>query len=223
MIRPRPRSPRALLATLGAVGLACACGPAKDRAGEPAPAPAPKEEAEPVAAEVEAPPPAEEPAVPKEPPPPKERLTFDDFWEVVGITKGASPDDVIAALGEPEEPVNRELAGKEDLNLRYPGVSVTLRASGGVQFTIRGDVAPWRARFPADDVLSLVDQPCEEAAARLTFMDEVGRYSSCKHYTDEWFLDLTVMCRDAISTVMVVWEPLPPAIKAEPRPPDHCN
>lgn len=151
----------------------------------------------------------------------KESLTFDDFWTVLGVERKTGLDEqrLIASLGAPEE----RIAADGEVTLRYAeGPSITLRPSGGVMFNL-GKYDDKLAAYAGDPSVSLLGQSCDTAKQRLGFMTEVGSYSSCKHYVEDWLLDVTVMCRDDVSKVVVVWEPLPAAIKAEPRPPDHCN
>jgi hypothetical protein len=150
----------------------------------------------------------------------KDSLGFDDFWTVLGVEleDGLDEQRVVAILGVPDERID-----DGDVTLRYEeGPTITLRASGGVMFDL-GSFDEKLKAYAGDPAVSLLGQSCETAKQRLGFMDEVGSYSSCKHYTEDWFLDVTVMCREDLSKVVVVWEPLPAAIKAEPRPADHCN
>ncbi len=74
-----------------------------------------------------------------------------------------------------------------------------------------------------DPATTLLGQSCDEAAKRLSFTDTVKDYLSCKHYEGDWFLDVTLMCHAKVSSLVVVWEPLPANIKNQPLPPDHCN
>lgn len=169
------------------------------------------------------PPPAEFPKVAKQ------ELEWDDFLTILGLERGEglSEERVVATLGEPDErsesePLISDDPNARDLTLRYEGgPSITLRASGGVQFNLFEHKEKMRELYPGDPAVSLLGQTCEEAQARLQFMDEVGSYSTCKHYTDKWFLDVTLMCRDDVSTVTVVWEPLPEEMQGT-LPPDHC-
>ena len=76
-----------------------------------------------------------------------------------------------------------------------------------------------------DAATSLLGQTCAAAGARLGFFKgKVPGYLTCKHYdANGYFLDVTLMCTKTVSTVVVVWEPLPPEIKAAALPKDHCN
>ncbi|WP_198154553.1 hypothetical protein [Plesiocystis pacifica] len=221
------------VASLSLVPLACDADP------QPAGAKAKSDDAKVEApAEVAEPEPEPEPAKPApglQPPPAdfpkqaKDSIGWEELETVLNLPRGQGLTEaqVVAALGQPNErraadpmfPVEGKPDAKE-VTLSYEqGPGITLRASGGVQFTFSDFDEKLRELYPGDPAVSLIGQSCDEVARRVTFMDEVGSYTSCKHYGEGWFYDLTVMCRDTASSVVVVWEPLPPGMTPGK---DHC-
>ena len=65
--------------------------------------------------------------------------------------------------------------------------------------------------------------PCAEAATHLAFAPKVESYTTCKHYdANGWMIDVTMMCQDKVSSLVVVWYPLGDTGGAQ-MPPDHCG
>lgn len=147
-------------------------------------------------------------------------LTHDDFWTVAGATRTDTAETLEKKWGKPSE--DKRAGG--DRTLRWKdGPSVILRASGGMQLDLLfvGDAF---LKAHGDAATSLLGMTCEAAGKRLAFYKKgkVPGYLTCKHYDKNgYFLDVTLMCSKKVSSVVVVWEPLPPEIKANPGQ-DHC-
>ena len=148
------------------------------------------------------------------------KLTFDDFWTVAGVTRTDTADTIAKKWGKPTE--DTVVAGERTLRFT-DGPTVTLRASGGIMIDMLmlGDAF---VKAHPDAATSLLGQTCKAAGARLAFYKKgpVTGYLTCKHYDKNgYFIDVTLMCSKTVSTVVVVWEPMPPEVKASPLP-DHC-
>ena len=148
------------------------------------------------------------------------QLDWKDFWAIAGVARDDKQQAIIEKWGQPDE-----IKERGGVTLRYrSGPSVILREDGATQL----DFASYSAKkFIAEHpspVLELVDLPCHHAARRLKFAKAVGGYTSCKQYEcSGWFLDVTLMCSNGrISTLVVVWLPVPELKTMEPLPPDHC-
>lgn len=151
---------------------------------------------------------------------PKKKLTFDDFWSVAGATRTDTAATLAKKWGKPTE--DTVVAGERTLRWK-DGPTVTLRASGGmmIDMLLLGDAF---VKAHADPATSLLGQSCAAAGARLAFFKKgaVPGYLTCKHYdANGTFLDVTLMCSKTVSSVVIVWEPMPPEVKASPLP-DHC-
>jgi hypothetical protein len=151
---------------------------------------------------------------------PKKKLTFADFWTVAGVTRTDTAETIAKKWGKPKE--DKVVAGERTLRFT-DGPSVTLRASGGIMIDMLmlGDAF---VKAHPDAATSLLGQTCAVAGARLAFYKKgpVPGYLTCKHYDKNgYFIDVTLMCSKTVSTVVVVWEPMPPEVKASPLP-DHC-
>lgn len=157
---------------------------------------------------------------PSEPPPPPPASTpkvfgFRDFLSIAGVRAGATLDDVEAAWGNGER--------EEDKIWYKDGPTVSAMPSGGLMIDIHLGAADW-VKQHANGPLSIWGKTCEEAAAALDFTDSVGGYTTCKHYEQDLFLDVTLMCGSGrVTTIAVVWYPFSPASAFNPLPPDHCH
>jgi hypothetical protein len=148
-----------------------------------------------------------------------EPMSFADFWEVAGVTREDTAEDVLRKWG-PAKKERRD--GNTTLHFDG-GPTVTFSADGNRLFDFMGGVTgPFVAKHPSRK-LALLGKSCGEAAAELSFVRAIEGYTTCKHYEKGWLLDVTLMCTGRISTLVVMWVPLPPEIKAQPPPPDHCN
>lgn len=110
-----------------------------------------------------------------------------------------------------------------DPQVEHPGGgSILFRGDGGIQLTISDINRDLIAAFP-DAATSLVGQTCKEAGARLAFYKKpVPNYLTCKKYDkSNWLLDVTLMCRERVSIVTIVWYPLPKPDK--PYNDAHCR
>ncbi len=148
------------------------------------------------------------------------KLTFDDFWTVAGVSRTDTADTIAKKWGKPK--ADKLVAGERTLRFA-DGPTVTLRASGGIMIDMLmlGDAF---VKAHRDAATSLLGQTCAVAGARLAFFKKgpVPGYLTCKHYDKNgFFIDVTLMCSKTVSTVVVVWEPMPPEVKASPLP-DHC-
>lgn len=148
------------------------------------------------------------------------KLGFADFWTVAGATRTDTAETLAKKWGKPAE--DKVVAGERTLRWK-DGPSVTLRASGGmmIDMLMLGDAF---LKAHPDPATSLIGQTCAAAGARLAFYrkGKVPGYLTCKHYDPNgYFLDVTLMCSKTVSSVVIVWEPMPPEVKASPLP-DHC-
>lgn len=149
------------------------------------------------------------------------KLTFADFWSFAGVTRTDTAATITTKWGKP----TKDATAAGERTLRYQdGPTVTLRESGGIMVDLSFMAEPFAKAHP-DAATSLLGQTCAAAGARLAFFKgKVPGYLTCKHYDKNgYFLDVTLMCTKTVGTVVVVWEPLPPEIKAAPLPKDHCN
>jgi hypothetical protein len=114
-------------------------------------------------------------------------------------------------------------SSEEGTTLRYNSVSVTFGTDKTVMldFTAYGDVDHAFVAAHPSPPLALLGLSCDEAAKHLAFTDAVEGYTTCKHYDANGYLvDVTLMCTQKVSSLVVVWTPLPPGI--EPIA-DHCG
>ena len=77
----------------------------------------------------------------------------------------------------------------------------------------------------ANSPASIWGMSCEEAAKQLDFVDKIGKYTTCKHYEKDVFLDVTMMCGidGKVTTLAVMWYAFAPEQAPDPLPPDHCR
>jgi hypothetical protein len=149
---------------------------------------------------------------------PGQKLGFKDFWEVAGVSRTDTPATVKAKWGAP-----KSVETDDDTTLRYENVSVTFRSDKTVMldFTAFGEFDHAFVAAHPSAPLGLLGLSCDEAAKHLAFTDKVEGYTTCKHYdANGTLVDVTLMCTERVSTLVVVWTPIPPDI--EPIP-DHCG
>jgi hypothetical protein len=149
---------------------------------------------------------------------PGQKLGFADFWEVSGVSRTDTPESVKKKWGPP-----KSTDEEGDTALRYDGASVTFGPDKSVMldFTSYGDGDHAFAAAHPSAPLALLGLPCDEAAKHLAFTDAVESYTTCKHYDENGYLvDVTMMCSKTVSSLVVVWTPLPSDI--EPIA-DHCG
>ena len=154
----------------------------------------------------------------------KQIYGFIDFWNVGGVVPGDSAADVIKKWGPPDERTEETgRLGAEKEVLRYAdGVVLTFSATGGILFDF-GTFDSTFKKNTAGPIASITGRPCGAAAAVLDFAESLGPYTTCKHYDKNgWFLDVTVMCRETVGTIAVMWEPIPKSILAQKLPDDRC-
>ena len=147
-------------------------------------------------------------------------LAFDDFWTVAGVSRTDTAETISAKWGKPKE--NKLVAGERTLRFAN-GPTVTLRESGGMMIDLLflGDAF---VKAHPDAATRLLGQTCAAAGKQLGFYKKgaVPGYLTCKHYDKNgYFMDVTIMCSKTVSSVVVVWEPMPAEVKASPLP-DHC-
>ena len=148
---------------------------------------------------------------------PSQKLAFADFWEVGGLTRSDTPETVKKKWGEP-----KKVETGTDTTLRYDGVSVYFRDDKSLQLDFAVYTDADRAALPkyGGAPLALLGMTCDEAAKHLAFTKKVEGYTTCKHYDKNGTLvDVTLMCSKTVSTLVIVWTPIPKNI--EPIP-DHC-
>lgn len=150
---------------------------------------------------------------------PGRKLGFKDFWEIAGVSRTDTPATVKAKWGAP-----KSVATEDGTTLRYESVSVTFGGPYGsvmLDFTAYGeDERAFVAAHPSAP-LALLGMSCEEAAKHLAFTDKIEAYTTCKHYDKNGYLvDVTFMCTETVSSLVVMWTPLPPDV--EPVA-DHCG
>lgn len=155
------------------------------------------------------PPPAEAKAPAPDAPARPEHLGFADFASIAGVSGKSTLDDVQKIWGPGK---------REGTRIRYDRGPSVGEFMGGlmVDFSIVSE--PFIAAHPAP-ALSLFGATCEEAAQILDFADTVGGYTTCKHYENGWMTDVTVTCLKTVSTIVVVWAPVPEGMGG----PDHCD
>lgn len=146
-----------------------------------------------------------------------QKLDWKDFWNVSGVTRDDKKEDVIKKWGAPTEDRGKTLRWKE-------GPTVDFREDGATQLDFS---ALWSMKFVAahkSPPLELLDMPCDAAAKRLAFAKKIESYTSCKHYdASGWLLDVTMMCTQGkVTTLVVVWVPVPELKTMKPLPADHC-
>jgi hypothetical protein len=149
---------------------------------------------------------------------PDQKLGFADFWEVAGVSRTDTPASVKAKWGEPKS-TNEE----DDTTLRYDGASVTFGDDKSVllDFTAYGESDHAFAAAHPSAPLALLGMTCDEAAKHLAFTDKVEEYTTCKHYDKSGYLvDVTMMCMQKVSSLVVVWTPIPPGVAPIA---DHCG
>lgn len=152
---------------------------------------------------------------------PEAKLKWEDFWTLAGVGRTATRDSIVGKRGRPDE---ERKAPSGDTTLRYKtGPTVTLRSDGAVQLDFGLFAKPFVTQHPSPP-LALLDLPCAEAAKKLAFTKKIESYTTCKHYdASGYLLDVTLMCSGGrVSTLVVVWLPVPELKTMKPLPADHC-
>lgn len=152
-------------------------------------------------------------AVPAAPATRKARLGMKDFLTIAGLSSKATLKEVVALWGP-----GKSSTGK----ISYDKGPTVSDFSGGLMIDVGPVAGPWQEKH-SDGPLSIWGKPCDEAAKMLDFVDKLGGYTTCKHYESDLFLDVTILCHDTVSSVVVVWVPFDPKDAVSPLPADHCN
>jgi hypothetical protein len=145
-----------------------------------------------------------------------QKLDWKDFWEIAGVTRDDTREDIIRKWGEPKERTATRLVfegGPWVDFLDMPATMLNFHNTDSRDF-----IDKHRSRQ-----LDLLGLPCAEVVKRLAFAKKIDSYTTCKHYDRSgWVLDVTMMCTNRLNTLVVVWVPAPSLKTAAKLPPDHC-